>query len=58
VDTPLFESEPPPPPRGETSFTVAQLGTLIHGAMQQIFPDDLWVEGEISNLTRSRAGHV
>jgi exodeoxyribonuclease VII large subunit len=58
VDTPLFDTEPPPPPRGEPSFTVAQLGTLIHGAMQQIFPDDLWVEGEISNLTRSRAGHV
>ena len=26
--------------------------------MSQIFPEDLWVEGEISNLTRSRAGHV
>ena len=58
MDTPLFETEPPPPPRGETSFTVAQLGNLLAGAMQQIFPDDLWVEGEISNLTRSRAGHV
>jgi exodeoxyribonuclease VII large subunit len=58
VDTPLFVSEPPPPPRDEPSFTVAQLNELIGGAVQQLFPDDLWVEGEISNLNRSRAGHV
>lgn len=48
----------PAPPRDEPSFTVAQLGELIFRAMQQVFPDDLWVEGEISNLNRSRAGHV
>ena len=58
MDEPLFTTEPPPPPRDEPSFTVAQLGAIIAGAMQQIFPDDLWVEGEISNLNRSRAGHV
>jgi len=49
---------PPPPPRNEPSFTVAQLNEIIGGAVQQLFPDDLWVEGEISNLNRSRAGHV
>ena len=58
VDTPLFTAEPPPPPRNEPSFTVAQLNEIIGGAVQQLFPDDLWVEGEISNLNRSRAGHV
>lgn len=59
VDTPpLFATEPPAPPRDEPSFTVAQLNELIGGAVQQLFPDDLWVEGEISNLNRSRAGHV
>ncbi len=52
------ERTPPPPPRDEPSFTVAQLNQLIGGAIQQLFPDDLWVEGEISNLNRSRAGHV
>ena len=51
-------SAPPPAPRGERSFSVAELGALIEGAVSQIFPEDLWVEGEISNLTRSRAGHV
>lgn len=52
------EHTPPPPPRDEPSFTVAQLNQIIGGAIQQLFPDDLWVEGEISNLNRSRAGHV
>ena len=52
------ERTPPPPPRDEPSFTVAQLNQLIGGAVGQLFPDDLWVEGEISNLNRSRAGHV
>ncbi len=54
----LFEDEPPPPPRGEASYSVAEIGALITNAVQQLFPDDLWVEGEISNLNRSRAGHV
>lgn len=35
-----------------------QLNQLIGGAITQLFPDDLWVEGEISNLNRSRVGHV
>ncbi len=52
------ERVPPPPPRDEPSFTVAQLNQIIGSAIQQLFPDDLWVEGEISNLNRSRAGHV
>ncbi len=54
----LFSDDPPPPPRGETSYSVAQVGALIAGAVEQLFPNDLWVEGEISNLNRSRAGHV
>ena len=58
MDSPLFETEPPPAPRDATSFTVVQLNELIGRALTQIFPDDLWVEGEISNLTRSKAGHV
>lgn len=52
------EGGPPPAPRNEASFTVAQLNDLISTAVAQQFPDDLWVEGEISNLNRSRSGHV
>ncbi len=51
-------NSPPPAPRNEPSFTVAQLNDLISTAVVQAFPDDLWVEGEISNLNRSRSGHV
>ncbi|MGI9607474.1 MAG: exodeoxyribonuclease VII large subunit [Acidimicrobiales bacterium] len=57
-DVPIESGEPPPAPRGEPSFSVAQLGALLTNTIQQVFPDDIWVEGEISNLTRSRAGHV
>lgn len=58
MEQPLFVEAPPDPPRGEPSFSVAELGQLLSGALQQVFPDDIWVEGEISDLTRSRAGHV
>ncbi len=58
MDSPLFEEEPPPAPRDATSFTVAQLNELINRALTQVFPDDLWVEGEISNLKKSASGHV
>jgi len=58
VDSPLFITEPPPPPRNEPSFTVAQLNDHLSTMLQQSFPDDLWVEGEISNLSRPNSGHV
>jgi len=58
VDTPLFATEPPPAPRGERSYSVAEFNRLLGSAVSELFPDDLWVEGEISNLTRSRVGHV
>ena len=37
---------------------MAQLNGLIANAVGQLFPDDIWVEGEISNLNRSAKGHV
>ena len=58
MDTPLFEQAPPPPPRGAQSYGVAEFNTLLAQVVSQRFPDDVWVEGEISNLTRSRSGHV
>ncbi len=58
METPLFEQEPPPPPRGAASFTVAQFNELIGRALTQVFPDDVWVEGEISNLRKPKSGHV
>jgi len=58
VDTPLFEQAPPPPPRGERSYGVAEFNALLSAVVSDRFPDDVWVEGEISNLKRSRVGHV
>lgn len=40
------------------SFTVAELADALKGLLQYSFPDDVWVEGEIRNMNRSRAGHV
>lgn len=58
MDTPLFEQAPPPPPRGERSYGVAEFNALLSQAVDELFPDDIWVEGEISNLKRSKPGHV
>ena len=58
MDTPLFEQAPPPPPRGEQSYGVAEFNALLSQAVGELFPDDIWVEGEISNLKRSKPGHV
>lgn len=58
MDTPLFEQEPPPAPRGAHSYGVAEFNGLLSRAVDELFPDDIWVEGEISNLTRSKVGHV
>lgn len=40
------------------AFTVAELADALRGLLQYSFPDDLWVEGEIRNMNRSRTGHV
>jgi len=63
VDSPLFEIEPPPAPRigreGDArSYSVAEFNELVSGAIGELFPDDIWVEGEISTLKRARSGHV
>ena len=31
---------------------------MVSGAVGELFPDDIWVEGEISTLKRARSGHV
>ena len=41
----------------EAVFTVSQLTQQIAELLDQAFPE-VWVEGEISNLFRSRAGHL
>ncbi len=42
----------------DTTLTVSELGALVRTALEQAMPYGVWVEGEISGITRSRSGHV
>ncbi len=42
----------------DDTLTVGQLCARIDGAVERAFPDELWVQGAISSLTRSANGHV
>jgi exodeoxyribonuclease VII large subunit len=57
---------PPPPssttddsnPYREATFSVLELGTALTLALEQLFPNDVWVQGEIRGLKRGRNDHV
>ena len=40
------------------TLTVGELCARIEGAVTDAFPDEVWVQGAISSLTRSANGHV
>jgi exodeoxyribonuclease VII large subunit len=42
----------------EVTHTVGELTTAITRVVEAGFPDEVWVRGEISGLSRSRADHV
>lgn len=42
----------------EPTFTVAELNAGIGTVLSRAFPDELWVRGEIANLSRPPSGHV
>jgi exodeoxyribonuclease VII large subunit len=42
----------------EPTFRVSELTDAIAVALDVCFPDEVWVQGEISSLRRSSAGHV
>ena len=42
----------------EPTFTVAELNSDIGAVLGRAFPDELWVRGEIANLSRPPSGHV
>src|SRR3954447_8188009 len=47
---PLFAQEP--------TYSVAELSAGIGAALSRTFPDEVWVQGEIANLSRPGSGHV
>lgn len=42
----------------EPTYTVAELSRVIARTVARAFPQQVWVEGEIRDLSRSRRGHV
>ena len=52
----LFDD--PDGPGGAPTWTVAELSAHIGRVMGVTFPDDVWVEGQIRNLSRPQSGHV
>jgi exodeoxyribonuclease VII large subunit len=40
------------------TWSVPQINEWLSTTIAQAFPDDIWVEGEICNLSRSARGHV
>jgi len=50
VQEPLFAEEP--------TFTVTELNAGIGAALGRAFSNELWVRGEIANLSRPPSGHV
>jgi exodeoxyribonuclease VII large subunit len=42
----------------EETYTVAELSLLIGRVVARAFPDEIWVRGEIRDLTRAASGHV
>jgi len=42
----------------DNTFTVSELCGRVGDALGQVFPDQVWVQGAISGLSRSNNGHV
>ena len=42
----------------EPTFSVTELADAIGNALRATFRDEIWVRGEIRDLTRARSGHV
>ena len=41
-----------------TTFSVVELNSRVRDALRRAFPDEVWVRGEVQNLSRSGAGHT
>ena len=42
----------------EHTYSIEELSHLIGRTLGRAFPDEVWVRGEIRDLSRSKAGHV
>jgi exodeoxyribonuclease VII large subunit len=60
VDVPRLPIEPvgEPDPDPEPTLRVSELTSAVQVALDVCFPDEVWVRGEISSLSRPPSGHV
>jgi exodeoxyribonuclease VII large subunit len=42
----------------EHTYAIRELTQLIGRALGRVFPDEVWIRGEIRDLSRSKSGHV
>jgi exodeoxyribonuclease VII large subunit len=42
----------------EPTWSVSEVGEAVEGALRRAFPDEVWIRGEIRNLSRGRTGMV
>ncbi len=42
----------------ETTYSVVELNSLVRDTLRRAHPDEVWVRGEVQNLSRSSAGHT
>jgi exodeoxyribonuclease VII large subunit len=45
-------------PVEEPTFSVGELNALVRDSLRRAFPTEVWVRGEVQNLSRSGAGHT
>jgi len=41
-----------------TTYTVAEVALMVMRAINRVFPEEIWVQGEIRDLSRPSSGHV
>ncbi len=59
IDEPNGERvEPEPAPQHPDTLTVGELCKAFESSVSAAFPDEIWVQGAISGLSRSNNGHV
>jgi exodeoxyribonuclease VII large subunit len=42
----------------EVTYSVVELNSLVRDTLRRAHPDEVWVRGEVQNLSRSAAGHT
>ena len=40
----------------EATYSVVELNSLVRDTLRRAHPDEVWVRGEVQNLSRSRRG--